>query len=164
MDQLYTSNIRCRLGYLIIEGSEQYVQEVRFSDEQPDTGEPNEVTNRCANQLWEYFAGERREFDVPVHARGTEFQVRVWEELMKVPFGHQVTYLELAEAIGGSSLARAVGMASAKNRISIIVPCHRVVGSSGKLTGYAAGLWRKDWLLKHERLVAGVEHQLDLFF
>ena len=160
----YSSYIQSRIGYLIILGSEQYVQEIRFSDEKPDQGDENEITRKCSLQLIQYFAGERREFDVPVNARGTEFQVRVWEELMNVPFGRQVTYRELAEKMGDSKLARAVGMASSKNRISILVPCHRVVGSSGKLTGYAAGLWRKDWLLKHERLVAGVEHQLDLFF
>ena len=156
--------MQSRIGYLIIMASEQYVQEIRFSDEKPDMGETNEITANCARQLQEYFAGERREFDVPVHARGTEFQVRIWEELMKVPFGQQVTYQELAVRAGDSKMARAVGMASSKNKISILVPCHRVVGSSGKLTGYAAGLWRKDWLLKHERLVAGVEHQMDLFF
>ncbi len=164
MDQVYTSYIQSKIGYLIIVASEQYVQEIRFSDEKPDTGETNEITSKCVCQLTEYFSGERREFDVPVHARGTEFQVRVWEELMKVPFGQQVTYRELAEQVGDIKLTRAIGMASSKNRISIIVPCHRVVGSSGKLTGYAAGLWRKDWLLKHERLVAGVTHQMDLFF
>jgi len=164
MDQVYTSYIQSKIGYLIIVASEQYVQEIRFSDEQPDRGETNEITSKCVLQLKEYFAGERREFDMPVHAKGTEFQVRVWEELMKVPFGQQVTYQDLAEKVGDIKMARAIGMASSKNRISIIVPCHRIIGSSGKLTGYAAGLWRKDWLLKHERLVAGVTHQMDLFF
>jgi len=164
VDQLYTSYVQSKIGYLIVVASEQYVQEIRFSDEQPDRGETNEISTKCVRQLKEYFAGERREFDVPVHALGTEFQVRIWEELMKVPFGQQVTYQELAVKVGDTKMARAVGMASSKNRISIIVPCHRVIGSSGKLTGYAAGLWRKDWLLKHERLVAGVEHQMDLFF
>lgn len=164
MELLYSSSMHSRLGYLIVLASEQYVREIRFSDEKPDQGEPNEITDRCVKQLEEYFSGERREFDIPVNAKGSEFQVRVWEELMKIPFGQQLTYLQLAEKLGDRNLSRAVAAANSKNRISIMVPCHRVLGRGGKLTGYAAGLWRKDWLIKHERLVAGVTHQMDLFF
>ena len=158
------SSRHCRLGYLIVLASEQYVREVRFSDEKPDPGEPNGISTRCVEQLEEYFSGNRREFDIPVNAKGTEFQVRVWEELLKIPFGQQLTYMELAERLGDKNKVRAVASANGRNRISIIVPCHRVLGKGGRLTGYAAGLWRKDWLIKHERLVAGVTHQMDLFF
>lgn len=102
-------------------------------------------------QLDEYFAGERTEFTVPLAPRGTEFQRRVWAALREVPYGETVTYRELAERIGRPTAARAVGHANGHNPISIIVPCHRVVGAAGDLTGYGGGLPRKRYLLDHER-------------
>ena len=105
MEALYSSSMHCRLGYLIVLASEQYVREVRVSDEKPDPGEPNGISTRCVEQLEEYFSGNRREFDIPVNAKGTEFQVRVWEELLKIPFGQQLTYMELAERLGDKNKA-----------------------------------------------------------
>jgi len=102
-------------------------------------------------QLAEYFAGERTEFTVPLAPRGTPFQHLVWDALRAVPYGETVTYGELAERIGRPSAARAVGHANGHNPISIIVPCHRVVGAAGALTGYGGGLPRKRFLLAHER-------------
>jgi len=104
-------------------------------------------------QLAEYFAGERTAFDVPLKLTGTPFQRRVWEELLQIPFGETVTYQELARRLGKPSASRAVGHANGCNPVSILVPCHRVVGASGKLTGYAGGLARKRWLLEWERSV-----------
>ena len=103
-------------------------------------------------QLGEYFAGTRREFDLPLRMRGTEFQQRVWRELTVIPFGQTWSYGELAKRIDNPSASRAVGLANGRNPISIIVPCHRVIGADGSLTGYGGGLERKSWLLAHEGL------------
>lgn len=104
----------------------------------------------AAAQLAEYFAGERREFALPIAPRGTGFQERVWHSLVAIGYGETRSYRELAAAIGRPAASRAVGTANAKNPISIIVPCHRVIATSGELTGYAGGLAAKRWLLDHE--------------
>lgn len=101
-------------------------------------------------QLGEYFAGERERFELPLAARGTEFQRRVWEALSRVPYGRTATYGEIAGATGRPSAARAVGAASGRNPLAIVVPCHRIVGADGALTGYGGGLTRKAWLLEQE--------------
>lgn len=101
-------------------------------------------------ELNKYFTGKLRVFEVPVVLEGTNFQKRVWQELMKVPYGESMTYGEIARAIGSPKAARAVGNANNKNKLPIIIPCHRIIGSSGKLTGYAGGLDRKTWLINHE--------------
>jgi methylated-DNA-[protein]-cysteine S-methyltransferase len=108
------------------------------------------VLARAAAQLAEYFAGARRDFDVPLAPRGTEFQRRVWRELEAIPFGQTRTYGELARAVGHPTASRAVGAANGRNPLSIFVPCHRVIAGSGALTGYAGGLDAKRWLLAHE--------------
>jgi methylated-DNA-[protein]-cysteine S-methyltransferase len=104
----------------------------------------------CLTQLDEYFRGERRRFSVKLDLCGTVFQMKVWKELRAVRFGKTVSYLDIAKAVGNPAGTRAVGGANHRNPVSIIVPCHRVVGSDGRLTGYGGGLWRKDWLLRHE--------------
>jgi methylated-DNA-[protein]-cysteine S-methyltransferase len=101
-------------------------------------------------QLAEYFAGIRREFDLELAPRGTDFQLQIWAELARIPFGETTSYRGLAERIGNPNAVRAVGMANGRNPISIVVPCHRVIGSDGTLTGYAGGLAAKAWLLAHE--------------
>ena len=101
-------------------------------------------------QLREYFAGERERFELPLAASGTEFQPRVWEALSRVPYGRTASYGEIARAISRPSAARAVGAASRRNPLAIVVPCHRIVGADGALTGYGSGLHRKAWLLKQE--------------
>lgn len=106
-------------------------------------------------QLDAYFAGELTEFDVPLRPNGTGFQRLVWGGLMAIPYGETVSYGELARRIGSPSASRAVGLANSRNPISVIVPCHRVVGADGTLTGYAGGLDRKAWLLDHERTSGG---------
>jgi len=102
-------------------------------------------------QLEEYFLGRRKIFTIKLDLRGTEFQRSVWEKLIRVKFGQTTTYRDLAEAVGRPAATRAVGSANHRNPVSIIVPCHRVVGSDGSLTGYGGGLWRKEWLLRHEQ-------------
>jgi methylated-DNA-[protein]-cysteine S-methyltransferase len=108
----------------------------------------------AAAQLAEYFAGTRKEFDLPLAPRGTPFQLAVWEELARIPFGVTMSYGDVATALGKSLLAsRAVGLANGRNPISIILPCHRVIGADGSLTGYGWGVDRKEWLLRHEGVV-----------
>jgi len=102
-------------------------------------------------QLKEYFDGHRRAFDLKLHIRGTEFQELVWKELLKIPYGTTHTYKQQALALKMPGAIRAVGHANGMNRIAIVVPCHRVIGENGKMTGYGGGLWRKRWLLEHER-------------
>jgi methylated-DNA-[protein]-cysteine S-methyltransferase len=101
-------------------------------------------------QLSEYFAGTRREFDLPLRLEGSPFQQRVWRELTEIPYGETWSYGQLAKRIGNPSASRAVGLANGRNPISILVPCHRVIGADGSLTGYGGGLDRKSWLLAHE--------------
>ena len=108
------------------------------------------IVRKCALQLEEYFSGRRRDFDLPLQLSGTEFQRKVWGQLRLIPFGETISYLTLAKEIGDPKTSRAVGMANGKNPISIIIPCHRVIGTNGKLIGYAGGLWRKKLLLNHE--------------
>lgn len=116
----------------------------------------DDAFREAKGQLAAYFAGELRDFDLPVALRGTEFQRRVWQALQAIPYGETLSYAELAARIGAAGSARAVGTAVGRNPISIIVPCHRVVGSGGSLTGYAGGLDRKRWLLEHECAVHAV--------
>jgi methylated-DNA-[protein]-cysteine S-methyltransferase len=116
----------------------------------PSRSEDPAAFASVVRQLDEYFAGARTAFDLPLAPRGTPFQRRVWEELARIPFGATVTYGELAARVGHPGAARAVGAAVARNPISIVVPCHRVVGADGTLTGYAGGVARKAYLLAHE--------------
>lgn len=104
----------------------------------------------AARQLREYFAGTRRAFDLPLRLQGTPFQQRVWRELCEIPYGETWSYAELARRIDKPSASRAVGLANGRNPVAILVPCHRVIGADGSLTGYGGGLERKRWLLAHE--------------
>ncbi len=112
--------------------------------------EANVITEQTEQQLKEYFAGDRRDFDLPLDLRGTDFQKMVWESLATIPFGETVSYAEQAARLGRPTAVRAVASANGSNPVSIILPCHRVVGSNGKLTGYAGGLAAKRFLLEHE--------------
>jgi methylated-DNA-[protein]-cysteine S-methyltransferase len=114
-----------------------------------------EIPHPVVNQIDEFFAGERRTFDFPLAPRGSDFQKRVWAELVKIPFGETISYGELARRVGNPAASRAVGRANATNPIALIVPCHRVIGTNGKLTGYAGGLELKEKLLAWERVMAG---------
>ena len=104
-------------------------------------------------QLQEYFAHQRQQFDVPIQPQGTDFQRQVWHFLCQIPYGETISYGELAQGIQQPTAARAVGAANGRNPIAVVVPCHRVIASNGKLTGYAGGLNRKQWLLGHEQAV-----------
>lgn len=109
-----------------------------------------QVLEECVIQLQEYFKGERKQFHFKINAEGTDFQKRVWQELLNIPYGKTTSYLKLSQQLGDVKAIRAVANANGKNPLWIIVPCHRVIGSDGSLTGYAGGLQRKQWLLEHE--------------
>lgn len=116
------------------------------------------VIRQTIQQLEEYFDGKRMEFDLPLHQKGTPFQQKVWAQLMHIKAGQSISYLTLSKRLGDVKAIRAVGTANGRNNISIIVPCHRVIGSNGSLVGYGGDLWRKQWLLEHEaRFTNGVQ-------
>lgn len=112
--------------------------------------EETELIKEAAKQLKEYYDGLRREFDLPLDLQGTPFQIKVWQELLKIPYGETRTYKQIAEAIGNPNASRAVGSANNRNRIMIVVPCHRVIGSDGKMVGYAGEIEMKEMLLAIE--------------
>jgi methylated-DNA-[protein]-cysteine S-methyltransferase len=120
---------------------------------------PSTTTNgpfdAVREQLDAYFAGELDRFDLPLAVHGTDFQKRVWDQLVQIPFGETISYSELARRMGDPKLVRAVGTANGRNPISIIIPCHRVIGADGSLVGYGGGLERKKWLLEHEEVTSG---------
>jgi methylated-DNA-[protein]-cysteine S-methyltransferase len=152
---------RCPLGWVEIQTSHDAVSSVRLCKE--DTADlqiqSNSIRNdsailtECIRQLEEYFSGQRTNFDLPILQHGTEFQQSVWNVLETIPFGKTVNYAEVAKRINAPKAVRAVGAACGKNKVWIIVPCHRVIGADGSLTGYAGGLECKKWLLDHEAKV-----------
>jgi methylated-DNA-[protein]-cysteine S-methyltransferase len=157
------------VGPLTIVGTADVVTAVLMDDQRHHPGpsalgEPDGATpaapalRAAAEQLGAYFAGELTEFDLPLAAEGTAFQRRVWSVLATIPYGETRTYGEVAEALGAPGAARAVGAANGRNPIGIVVPCHRVVGADGSLTGYGGGLDRKQRLLTHEREVLAGLH------
>jgi methylated-DNA-[protein]-cysteine S-methyltransferase len=111
---------------------------------------PNAILKRAEKQMKEYFAGKRTQFDLPLAPSGTDFQMRVWKAMQKIPFGQVLTYGQLARVVNRPAASRAVGAACGRNPLPIVVPCHRVVGSTGSLTGFGGGLEMKQWLLEHE--------------
>lgn len=141
---------RSPIGVLEITGSREGVSSVSFVDDAIDSSEIPVSLGDCVSQLDEYFGGRRKEFSLKLDLQGTEFQKRVWRDLLRIPFGQTVSYLDIAIAVGTRESTRAVGRANGQNPIAIVVPCHRVIGSDGSLTGYGGGLWRKRWLLNFE--------------
>ncbi|NOX89188.1 MAG: methylated-DNA--[protein]-cysteine S-methyltransferase [Calditrichaeota bacterium] len=139
------------VGWLEMVADANYLYALNFVEEQGAENSRNEVLKETEKQLKEYFEGRRSEFDLPLKPEGTEFQQRVWQALLKIPFGETASYKDIAEMIGKPKAMRAVGLANGRNPIPIIIPCHRVIGADGKLIGYSSGLWRKEWLLNHEK-------------
>lgn len=150
------------IGIIEITGNEEGIASLYFVDAKKDdsTTIPAEL-KECVYQLDEYFKGIRKEFGLKLNPQGSEFQKKVWNQLLKVPFGKTASYLQISKQLGDSNATRAVGNANGSNPISIVIPCHRVIGSNGKLTGYSGGLWRKEWLLNHEKtLLFGKQAEL----
>lgn len=160
---LYKSTIDSPVGPLTLIASEKGLRAVLWLDDREsrvklgpiDGGDvdPNGILTAAADQLGEYFAGDRIDFDLPLDPAGSDFQHAAWAALRSIPFGETVSYGEQARRMGDTRKARAVGAANGRNPISIVVPCHRVVGANGSLTGFAGGIENKAWLLDHERRV-----------
>lgn len=159
--ELYFGYHESPIGLIEISGTADAVRSLNFVEEQQDVFHSNELVDQAMEEIEEYFNGGRQEFDVPLDLQGTVFQKAVWRELLQIPYGSTASYGDIATAIGKPKAARAVGGASHLNPIALIVPCHRVIGSDGSMTGYGSGIWRKEWLLKHEskkRKAKGVGH------
>ncbi|MEJ2554991.1 MAG: methylated-DNA--[protein]-cysteine S-methyltransferase [Anaerolineae bacterium] len=138
------------IGLIEIGSTATAVASLSFVERRRSDFDSHPVLDEATRQIAEYFDGTRHAFDLPIDLQGTQFQREVWQQLLRVPFGQMVSYQAIANVIDRPRAARAVGAANGSNPISIIVPCHRVVGSDGSLTGYGGGLWRKEWLLRHE--------------
>jgi len=148
MDQAY---IKTPLGITCITGDANGISKISVTDDvMPLSASIPDSLALAVTQLQEYFGGSRNHFDFTINLVGTDFQKRVWEALLKIPFGTTTSYQALSIQLGDVKAIRAVASANGKNPLWVVVPCHRVIGSDGSLTGYAGGLWRKKWLLEHE--------------
>lgn len=146
-----TCIIETPLGFAQIKGNEKGIYSITISSNSENTTDViPRLLDDCVIQLQEYFEGYRKVFDLKLNPSGTDFQQSVWSELQKIPYGKTMSYLELSKQLGDVKAIRAVANANGKNPLWIIIPCHRVIGTDGSLTGYAGGLYRKQWLLNHE--------------
>lgn len=153
MEKLYYGYYKSPIGILRIVVDESSLVALDFNEDKKKQSDEHSYIKEVKNQLDEYFKGKRELFDLNIKINGTDFQNKVWSELTKIPYGETISYKELATRIGNDKACRAVGNANNKNKISIVIPCHRVVGSNKKLVGYAGGLEKKEWLINHENKV-----------
>jgi len=161
MDHSHSFHYNSPTGWLEIKTTAQYLQAISWTEPpQEMTAAADSLQKIIADQLDAYFNGELQLFDLPLMLRGTEFQTKIWQLLQEIPWGQTISYMELAQRLGDVKAIRAVGMANNKNPIPIVVPCHRVIGSDGRLVGFASGIDRKEWLLHHE----GALPQMSLFY
>lgn len=145
-----TAYIESPLGITTIIGDEEGVSVISVTQEGELSAEIPEVLQEAVRQLKEYFEGKRTDFTFKLNPKGTEFQQKVWKSLLEIPYGKTVSYMDQTKKLGDIKAIRAVASANGKNPLWIVVPCHRVIGTNGSLTGYAGGIWRKKWLLEHE--------------
>lgn len=153
----------CLLEFADGERPARELRELEILTGESATEGSNKYTRQAKKELNEYFRGKRKEFTVPLFMPGSDFNVSVWNELLKIPYGKTLTYNEQAKNMGKPKAIRAIAHANGLNRIAIIVPCHRVIGSGGELTGYGGGLQRKKWLIEHEMKNSGKPVELSLF-
>jgi len=152
------------IGLIGITGTGDSITSLYFVDDELNPqSKSNSYLENCKSQLEEYFNGKREYFDLKLEPEGSEFQKKVWNELRNIRYGETKSYLQVSKTLGDVLAIRAVANANGQNRISIIIPCHRVIGSKGSLTGYAGRIWRKKWLLQHEKKYIGGEEQTELF-
>lgn len=157
MDETFYTYYKSPVGLLKIGGTKDYISEIIFvekSDETITVAGDNTMLNQCTEELIEYFNGKRVSFTIPVHQKGTDFQSRVWGELLNIKYGRTISYMDLAKRLGDVNCIRAAAGSNGKNHVCIVIPCHRVIGSNQSLTGYSGGLWRKKWLLDLENRTA----------
>jgi O-6-methylguanine DNA methyltransferase len=148
------------VGDLIIESENEKIITLGFLKDSKQEEILSPVIEQCKTELEEYFSGHRKFFLFEMDLRGTDFQIKVWNELLNIPYGKTISYEELAIRVGNIKSIRAVGLANGQNPIAIVVPCHRVIGKSGELVGYGGGLDKKIWLLQHE---GAMQKQLSIF-
>lgn len=150
MTELFYGYFESPIGTVEIGGIDRAITHLYFVEGHRTNIGSAPIIDEAIEQVAEYFMEGRTTFDLPLDLRGTDFQKQVWNQLLAVPYGRTVSYQFIADAIGNPKAVRAVGAANGQNPISVIVPCHRIIGSNGQLTGYGGGLWRKEWLLRHE--------------
>jgi methylated-DNA-[protein]-cysteine S-methyltransferase len=170
MNAEYKAYYQSPIGLIEIVGTAESIRSLNFVEPDDPAFAQAGLTNSalaaapaladCLAQLDQYFKGERREFDLTLDPAGTTFQKSVWDQLLAIPYGQTVSYIEIARRLGNEKTVRAVGLANGQNPISLIIPCHRVIGSNGDLVGYGGGLWRKEWLLIHEGSRGGRQMKL----
>ena len=152
MSKTYHGYYSSEIGTIKIVGEKNEILSIDFIENKPTTKtEIPSYLEDCIGQIDDYFRGELKIFSVKLKLQGTDFQTKVWKQLIKIPYGKTSSYKDIALKIGNPNAMRAVGSANRRNKLAIIVPCHRVIGSNGSLSGYAGGIWRKEWLLKHEK-------------
>ncbi|MDM5317455.1 methylated-DNA--[protein]-cysteine S-methyltransferase [Fictibacillus sp. b24] len=154
MSKLFKLDYESPIGVLEMVSSEDTVYSIMFVDRLSAIEHQREipaVLQDCCTQLHEYFLGKRKTFTFAYKLNGTPFQQAVWDSLLQIPFAKTASYRDIANMLQNEKAVRAVGSANGRNKLSIIIPCHRIIGTNGKLTGYAGGLWRKEWLLNHEK-------------
>jgi methylated-DNA-[protein]-cysteine S-methyltransferase len=146
----YHAYCRSPLGLIEVGGTAREILTVGFVDQEQAQHRSHATVRDGARQIEQYLCGERRAFELPLGLYGTPFQIQVWRQVLEVPYGRTATYQEIADAIGNPRSVRAVGGANGRNPLPLVVPCHRIIGRHGRLVGYGGGLWRKEWLLRHE--------------
>ncbi len=147
----YKIYYRSEVGVIEITSLEDAITRIDFVEKEGEVTETPKVLQDAYDQLDEYFQGKRKDFNLKLNIDGTDFQKKVWRALSDIPYGKVVSYKDIAIAVGNEKAVRAVGNSNNKNKIAIVIPCHRVIGSNGKLVGYAGGLHFKEWLLEHEK-------------
>jgi methylated-DNA-[protein]-cysteine S-methyltransferase len=151
MENIFNTSIETPIGSLEIISNKNFIISIRFVDSPVlESKFIPDILQKATLQLEQYFTGDIKEFNLEIQPVGSDFQQKVWKEVKKIPFGKTVSYLDIAIQTGSKNNTRAVGLANGKNPVPIVIPCHRVIGTNGKLTGYAGGLERKKWLLQHE--------------
>jgi methylated-DNA-[protein]-cysteine S-methyltransferase len=144
------------IGHARITEEDDFITSIYMLDEEFEVTSPETpLLKKAVQQLDEYFAGERKVFDLPLKQNGSPFQQRVWDQLSKIEYGHTISYLQQSKFMNNPLGIRAIASANGKNHLIIVIPCHRVIGSDGSLTGFGCGIWRKKWLLEHESRVMG---------
>jgi methylated-DNA-[protein]-cysteine S-methyltransferase len=154
---MLTTHYRTPVGIARITEEDGFITGISIRDEEIAEDVPQSpLTKQAIQQLNEYFAGERKVFDFAMKQAGTDFQQQVWQQLMQIDYGTTITYAKQSTQMNSPLAIRAIATANGKNNLWVVVPCHRVIGSDGSLTGYAGGLWRKQWLLEHEAKTLGI--------
>jgi methylated-DNA-[protein]-cysteine S-methyltransferase len=145
------------IGFVRIIEEDDFISSIYMLDEEFEVTQPEtSLLKKAVKQLDEYFAGERKVFDLPIKQKGSTFQQQVWEQLSKIKYGTTISYLQQAKFMSNPLGIRAIASANGKNNLIIVVPCHRIIGSDGSLTGFGCGIWRKKWLIEHEARVMGI--------